>query len=154
MGTWVTDASDRSPLFILPALAIGMVGLIHDSWPMPVMPWINLHLLFGAILWLCVAARFCRRVQQIRDMQPAQISLFSRSMLRHVYLLLYLLMFFNLAIGGLRTEARAESFQAYLLAGLVALATIHGLAALCRRLAVQGAGLRAARSAKRTAEVA
>jgi cytochrome b561 len=122
---------------------------------------VNLHVLFGALLWICVVARFYRRVHQAASMLPDELRALVRTLSRFIYLLLYILMFFRIATGIVRGAphqpifAPAEDFQGYLAGGLIALATIHALAALYRYFCFHGAGatLRYG-SAKRPADVA
>jgi cytochrome b561 len=147
----VTADIVRSNLASLLVLTVGLLGLFHD----------NLHVLFGVLLWVCVVARFYRHVRRLHPMQPVDIRTLVRDLSRWVYLLLYVLMFFRIAIGILRAAPHrpifgpVEDFQSYLACGLIALATIHALAALCRHFAIQGARepLRHL-SAKRPANVA
>jgi cytochrome b561 len=144
----VTADDDRSPHlssaaplhahFALLVLVVGLLGLIADAWTIPLPHRGNLHVLFGALLWAYVVARFFGRLRRSPRMQPADIRVFSRHLSRLVYLLLYFLAFVNLAIGCLRPAphstflARAEDFQIYLLCGLGSLITIRVLAALCQ----------------------
>ncbi len=120
-------------------VVVGILGLVVDSWPIPLPHGANLHALFGLLLWVAVVVRFYRRLRQSPRMRPTDIREFSRHLSRLVYLLLYVLMFVNLAIGTLRAALKhtdigaAEDFQSYLGYGLVALITIHALAALCRQ---------------------
>jgi hypothetical protein len=132
-------------------LAVGLLGLIRG----------NLHVLFGTLLWICVVARFYRRVSQALPRLPDDMRTLVRELSRLVYLLLYVLMFFRIAIDVMRTAPRrpilgpVEDFQSYLACGLIALATIHALAALYRHFLIRGvpAPVRCL-SAKRPANVA
>ena len=133
------------PNFVLLVLVVGLLGLIQDSWPKPApASWMNLHIVFGALLWVCVVARFYGGMRRSPGMLPAEIQALSRQLSRLVYLLLYGLMFFGLIIGILRTALHdpivggAENFQSYLVGGLAALVTIRVLAALCHRFVIQG----------------
>jgi hypothetical protein len=113
---------------------------------------VNLHVLFAALLWICVAAQFYVRVRRAPFMLPADLRLLVRSLSRFVYLALYLLMFFRIAIGATHP---AEDFQGYLAGGLVALVTIRVLAALYRHFARPGTHAAVpCGSAKRAANVA
>jgi cytochrome b561 len=129
----MTADNVRSHLASLALLAVGLLGLVHD----------NLRVLFGALLWVCVVVRFYRRVRHPQPLLAPDIRALVRKLSRSVYLLLYLLMFFRIAIGILRTAPHrsifgpVEDFQSYLLYGLIALATIHALAALYRHFALQ-----------------
>jgi len=132
----VTADIVRSNLASLLVLTVGLLGLFHD----------NLHVLFGVLLWVCVVARFYRHVRRLHPMQPVDIRTLVRDLSRWVYLLLYVLMFFCLSIGILRTTPHrpilesAEDFQSYLAYGLFALATIHALAAARQYFAVHSVG--------------
>jgi cytochrome b561 len=142
----VTADRHRPPLFALLVLVVGLLGLIRDAWPIPLRHSGALHALFGALLWVCVVARFYRRVNQAPSIRPEDIRVIARELSRLVYLLLYVLMFFCLSIGILRTAPHrpilesAENFQIYLAYGLFALATIHVLAAARRYFALHAVG--------------
>ncbi|MEP6545988.1 MAG: hypothetical protein ABJD53_00865 [Gammaproteobacteria bacterium] len=155
----MTSISGRSPLVaagpkryanifrVVPAnlellvAVVGTLGLIRDSLtdPAPV-ACVNLHSLFGILLWLSVIARFHHRLNQLLPMRPADIRAFARHLSRRVYLLLYGLMFLNLSLGVMQAAIhgafviRAEHFQCYLADGVFAVITIHALAALWLRL--------------------
>ena len=128
------------------AAVVGVLGLIHDSWPIPMPHRGNLHVLFGSLLWLCVVARFYRRFRLEPRMSIADIRPFSRRLSRLVYLLLYLLMCCQLIIGILSDAPHRslqqinEGFQVYLGCGLLALLTIQVLAVLSRYWLMHGAG--------------
>jgi cytochrome b561 len=95
-----------------------------------------IHALFGALLWGSVVTSFYRRVHRTPHMPAIELRASSRLLSRRVYLVLYVAMFFHLAIGSLGAPphhpipARAEDFQSYLAWGCVTLITIHVLAAL------------------------
>jgi hypothetical protein len=41
------------PVLALFVCAVGIAGLVHDSWPSAVpWSWINLHVIFGVLLWI------------------------------------------------------------------------------------------------------
>jgi cytochrome b561 len=130
----MTAENVRSHLAWLLVLAVGLLGLIQE----------NLHLLFGVLLWAWVVARFYRRVRQAPAMSAGDIRTLVRELSRYVYLLLYVLMFFRIASSILRAAPHrplfgpTEDFQSYLACGVIALATIHALAALLRHFGVQG----------------
>lgn len=144
----MTAADHRPPLFALLVLVVGLLGLIRDAWPIPLRHSGILHALFGVLLWVCVVARFYRRVHQSPSILPEDIRVIARELSRLVYLLLYVLMFFCLSIGILRAAPHrpilesAEDFQSYLAYGLFALATIRALAAARQYFAVHGEGAR------------
>jgi cytochrome b561 len=166
----VTADNDRSPHlsfaaplhahFALLVLGVGLLGLIADTGTVPLPHRGNLHVLFGALLWTYVVARFYGRLRRSPRMQPADIRAFSRHLSRLVYLLLYLLTFFNLAAGFLRAAphsaflARAADLQSYLVCGFGALITIRVLAALCHHSVIHGAKSSTRDLTKRAAKVA
>ena len=66
-------------------ILVGLLGLLHDSWPKRSHEfWINIHALFGLVLWAAVLARFCWRVAHTPhydgvkrgEPEPAVIALF------------------------------------------------------------------------------
>lgn len=125
--------SNLAPL----VLVIGLISLIHDSWPDVLPHRGNLHAVFGVLLWLCVVARCYERFTLRPRISMCDIRRFSRHLSHLVYLLLYVLMFFRLIIGILRAAAQhtllpIDGFQSYLAYGVLALVTIHALAALGR----------------------
>jgi cytochrome b561 len=130
-----TTGVDRAPISLLLALAAGLLGLIHDSWEgSSAASSLHYHASFGALLWGSVIAEFYFRARRAPCRRAIDIHALSRRLSRWVYLLLYVLMFFNLAIYILRGEPHrsllrtAEDFQSYLACGCVALVAIHILA--------------------------
>ncbi len=123
-------------------LMAGLLGLIHDSWPIPLGTTGTLHALFGALLLIFVVARFYRHAHRTPRMLPADIRALSRHLSRTVYLLLYVLMFFDLIIGILcGTPHRAiygpaVEFRSYLAYGFLALVAIRALSALYPNIVV------------------
>ncbi len=124
-----------APLVVL----VGILGVIHDSWPGSLPHRGNLHVLFGVLLWICVVARFYGRMHQTPRMLLADLRPFTRHLAHLVYLLLYVLMFCRLIMDvasaappGAILRA-GEDFQSYLAYGVLALVTIHALAAFCQR---------------------
>jgi cytochrome b561 len=126
-------------------LVVGLLGLLHDAVSIPARQSACLHVLFGVLLWVCCVTRFYRGVHQAPAMLPMDTRVLVRGLSRSVYLLLYVLMLFQIAIGIVRARPRqpilgpAEAFQSYLACGLIALATIHLLAALYRHFPMHGA---------------
>lgn len=123
--------------FTLLVVIVGIAGVVHDSLARTApVSYMNLHALFGALLWISVVARFHRRLRQSPRMLPIDIREFSRHLSRLVYLMLYILMFISLITGAVagiwRTDSvTAPDFQGYLGYGFFALITIHVLAAIC-----------------------
>jgi hypothetical protein len=108
----------------------GIAAVVQDSLAKSApASYLNLHTLFGALLWASVVAHFHRRLHQSPRMLPIDIREFSRHLSRLVYLLLYILMLVRLIIGS----PAAPDFQGYLGYGLIALITIRVLAAVCCR---------------------
>lgn len=53
---------------------VGVLGLLHDSWPKPVhVFWINVHALSGLALWILVLARYYWRITHDPPSLPADI---------------------------------------------------------------------------------
>jgi len=130
-----TTGTARPPLSLLLALAAGILGLLHDSWAGSGAAWsLHCHALFGALLWGSVVTGFYFGARRPSRSPGLDIHAFSRKLSRRVYLVLYLLMFFNLAIDILGGEPHrsilrtAEDFRSYLACGCVALVTVRLLA--------------------------
>ena len=130
-----TTGTARPPLSLLLPLAAGILGLLHDSWAGPAAAWsLHCHALFGALLWGSVIAGFYFGARRPSRSPGLDVHAFSRQLSRRVYLVLYVLMFFNLAIDVLGGEPHrsmlrtAEDFRSYLACGCVALVTIRLLA--------------------------
>jgi hypothetical protein len=166
----VTADQDRSPCassttplhanFALLVLLVGLLGLIADTFTIALPHRGNLHILFAALLWAYIVVRFYGRLRRAPRMLPTEIRAFSRHLSRLVYLLLYILTFFNLVIGVVRAAphstflARTEDVQIYLVCGVGALITIRVLAGLCHHSVTHGAKSRTHGLTKRTAKVA
>jgi hypothetical protein len=140
----------RRPSYAVPLYAIGLAGLLQDSWPAaPYLRHLNLHLMFGALLWLLVLAQFRGYASDGGTaFNGVGVHEFTRVLTRRVYLLLYSL------FGGsqlVRIAAIAwnsgkqgalhpavleapENLRDYLAYGAFALLTIRVLAAIqCKR---------------------
>jgi hypothetical protein len=111
----------------------GIAAVVQDSLAKSApASYLNLHALFGALLWASVVARFHRRLHQSPRMLPIDIREFSRHLSRLVYLMLYILMLVSLIIGAVDGIWRnrwpaAPDFRGYLGYGLIALVTIQVL---------------------------
>jgi cytochrome b561 len=141
-------------MFVL-VVIVGVLGLLHDSWPKQTQAfWINVHSLIGILLWLVLLARFGYRVRHSPPALPAEIAGFSRSFSSPVHLALYALMFvipiigfvtfiyhgrifnfglFDLDFGIKKNRAifgPTETIHEYLAYALFGLAGLHALAAL------------------------
>lgn len=141
-------------MFVL-VVVVGVLGLLHDSWPKPTQAyWINVHALVGILLWLTLLARFGYRLSHPPPALPADIGAFSRRFSSPVHFALYGLMFiipiigvvtfiyhgrifhfglFNLDFGIKKNRAvfePTEDIHGYLAYALFALAGLHALAAM------------------------
>jgi cytochrome b561 len=75
-------------------LVVGVLGLLHDSWPKRTQGfWINIHALLGLLVWVLVMARFWWRSTHVPPDLPPDIGEFSRRWSYPVHLLLYALIF-------------------------------------------------------------
>jgi cytochrome b561 len=137
---------------------VGILGLLHDSWPKQTQSfWINIHALIGILLWLVLLARFAYRLRHSPPVLPAGTGALSRRFSSPVHLSLYALMFiipiigfvtfvyhgrvfnfgvFDLNLGIKKNRAifgPTEDIHGYLAYALFALAGLHALAALWHR---------------------
>jgi len=119
-------------------VCVGVISLVKDSWLSPLPHRGNLQVLFGILLWLCVVERFYSRLTSAPRLSMTDIRPLSRHLSHLVYLLLYGLMLVRLIIDLCAAPHHAslhpEDFQSYLVSGVLALITIHLLAAWCRHL--------------------
>jgi cytochrome b561 len=145
VGSGAGAAGARRLLLALSFCAIGIAGLLQDSWPgeLP-LPGINLHAIFGAMLWLTVVAQFCRSNLGGPPLRAAGVQQLCRRLSRRVYLLLYVLFGVSLLVrmaailwnGGTQGASHPailptpENLRDYLAYGVFALLTIHALAAV------------------------
>jgi hypothetical protein len=128
----------------LPLGAIGIAGLLRDSWPGALhLPGVNLHAIFGAMLWLMVVAQYRHANLAGAPLRTAGVHELCRSLSRRVYLVLYVLFGISLLVrvaailwnSGTRGVSHPailpspENLRDYLAYGVFALLTIHGLAA-------------------------
>jgi cytochrome b561 len=141
-------------LFVL-VVIVGVLGLLHDSWPKQTQAfWINVHALIGILLWVMLLARIGYRLRHSPPALPAEIGAFSQRLSSPVHLALYALMFVIPIIGvvtfvyhgrtfnfglldvnfGIKKNRAifepTEDIHGYLAYALFALAGLHALAAL------------------------
>ncbi len=141
-------AGERSLACVLPLYALGIAGLLRDSWPGAVyLPHVNLHAIFGALLWLLVVAQFRLASLAGLALHDAGLRKVRRGLSRRVYLLLYVLFGASQLIrvaaivwnSGTPVHpailTSPENLRDYLAYGVFALLTIHVLAALQLRRA-------------------
>jgi cytochrome b561 len=137
-------AQARAWVFAVLVCAVGIVGLVHDSWPKSVQaPWINLHAVFGLMLWIMVVAQF-RQAYSGRLVHGADYHSICRQSSRAVYFLLYILFGANQiirfavflwnqgTIGAMHPAIvqPPENLRDYLAYGILALLTIRALTVL------------------------
>jgi hypothetical protein len=132
------------PWFALPICAIGVAGLLRDSWPTaPYLP-TGLHALFGVMLSLMVLAQF--RQARRSALGPSGAYALRRRLARGVFLQLYILfgvsqilriavILWNRGQSSAHTAILLppENLRDYLAYGVFALLTIQALAVLQRR---------------------
>lgn len=141
-------------MFVI-VVVVGVLGLLHDSWPKQTQAfWINIHALIGILLFLLLIARFGYRLRHSPPTLPADVGAFSRRFSSPVHLALYGLMFiipifgivtflyhgrvfqfglFDLNFGIKKNPAifgPTEDIHGYLAYALFALAGLHAIAAL------------------------
>lgn len=134
-------------------LCVGILGLLHDSWPKRTQAfWINIHAILGLALWLTLLARAWWRSQH--PPPPLMESVFSRRASKLVHFGLYALLFVTPIIGiitfvyhgrvfdfgifkvdfGIKSNRAVfhptEDLHSYLAYALFALAGFHALVAL------------------------
>jgi len=86
-------------MFVL-VVIVGILGLLHDSWPKATQAfWINVHALIGIVLWLVLLARFAYRLRHSPPTLPSAISALSRRLSSPVHWTLYALLFVIPIIG-------------------------------------------------------
>jgi len=79
---------------------IGVLGLLDGSWLRQMLEsWINIHALFGLLLFGLVLARYQWHIRYSPCMPPADIRELSRHLSRIVYLLLYVVIGVRQSIG-------------------------------------------------------
>jgi cytochrome b561 len=136
-------------------VAVGVLGLLHDSWPKKTQAfWINIHALVGLTVWVLVLARFAWRCRNAPPPLPADVGNLVRRLSGLVHGSLYALLFVIPIIGivtfiwhgrafdfglfrlnfGVRSNKAifhpTEDIHGYLAYALFTLVGIHVLAAL------------------------
>jgi cytochrome b561 len=136
-------------------VVVGTLGLLHDSWPKRTQSfWINIHALFGLLVWMLVVARFGWRSRHTPPALPADVGTLTARLSRLVHGSLYALMFVVPILGvvtfiwhgrvfdfglfrldfGVRSNRAifhpTEDIHGYLAYALFALVGLHVLAAL------------------------
>lgn len=144
-------------MFLL-VTVVGILGLLHDSWPKSTQGfWINIHAMLGLLLWVALIARFWWRTRHAPPALPAGVGSMSRRLSVPVHWALYALMFVTPIIGvvtfiwhgrvfdfglfqvdfGIKSNRAifhpTEDIHGYLAYALFALAGLHAAAALWHR---------------------
>jgi hypothetical protein len=134
------------PWFAVAICAIGIAGLLRDSWPTALYLPTGLHALFGFMLWLMVLAQFRQAQRCALASSGAAVYAVCRRLSRGVFLQLYILFGVSqiLRIAVIlwnRGQSSAhmailqppENLRDYLAYGVFVLLTIQALAVLQRR---------------------
>jgi cytochrome b561 len=136
-------------------VAVGVLGLLHDSWPRRSQAfWINLHALIGLLVWVLIVVRLWWRLTHPPPALPPDTGVLPRRLSYAAHLLLYVLVFVIPLVGivtfvwhgrafdfglfrvdfGVRSNRAifhpTEDVHGYLAYTLFALIGIHVLAAL------------------------
>jgi len=148
-------------MFLL-VVTVGVLGLLHDSWPKQTQAfWINIHALLGLLLWLTLIARFWWRSRHAPPPLPPEVGNLSRRLSGPVHLALYALLFITPIVGvvtfiwhgrifdfglfhldfGVRSNKAVfhptEDLHGYLAYAIFALAGLHAAAALWHHLVLR-----------------
>ena len=142
-------------MFVL-VVCVGVLGLLHDSWPSKPMQrfWINIHAILGLLLWFTLMARFMWRRRHAPPPLMESVGPFSRRIQALAHFSLYALLFVTPIVGiitfvyhgrvfdfgifkidfGIKSNRAifhpTEDLHGYLAYGIFALAGIHALTAL------------------------
>jgi cytochrome b561 len=85
---------------VLIVVAVGTLGLLHDSWPKQTQAfWINIHALLGLLVLMLVMVRFGWRMRHAPPPLPADVGTSTRRLSGLVHGSLYTLMFIIPIIG-------------------------------------------------------
>jgi cytochrome b561 len=86
-------------MFLL-VVVVGILGLMHDSWPKRTQAfWINVHAMLGLLLWLTLIARIWWRRRHQPPSLPSGVSELSRRLSAPMHWALYALMFITPIVG-------------------------------------------------------
>ena len=140
IGGWSMASQSSSPL----VFGLGVVGLIYDARANPsYAACAGIHAAFGVVLSAAVFTRFNSRMKLLMPLAAHSIAVLSRNLSRQVYLLMYLLLGLQIALGIDRTQPPpVESFRDYLVCGILAIIIIRVLSARSARRAAFTPGSR------------
>ena len=86
-------------MFLL-VFVVGILGLLHDSWPKRTQAfWINVHAMLGLLLWVTLIARFWWRRRHQPPSLPSGVGELARRFSAPVHWVLYTLMFITPIVG-------------------------------------------------------
>jgi cytochrome b561 len=87
-------------MFVL-VVCVGILGLLHDSWPSKPAQrfWINIHALLGLFLWLVLFARLAWRLKHKPPAPQPSVGPFARRLAALLHFALYALLFAIPIIG-------------------------------------------------------
>ena len=169
MGLRATQSYDAGAIAfhwitVLLLVTVGILGLLHDSWPKRThVFWINVHAILGLLLSLILISRIWWRVQHAPPALPAELGALSQRLSRPVHLALYALMFLTPVFGvvtfiwhgrifdfglfqvdfGIRSNhaifGPTEDVHGYLAYALFGLVGLHVLAAMWHRFILHDA---------------
>jgi cytochrome b561 len=81
-------------------VVVGILGLLHDSWPKRTQAfWINVHAVLGLLLWSVLIARIVWRRRHPPPAPPPGVGELSRRLSSYVHWTLYALMFITPIVG-------------------------------------------------------
>ena len=87
-------------IMVVLVVVVGVLGLLHDSWPKATAAWwINLHALLGLLVWVLLMTRFWWRRRHPPPGLPAAAGAIARGLSAPVHLLLYVLLFATPILG-------------------------------------------------------
>jgi cytochrome b561 len=154
-GRYGSGATGFHWLMFMLVVCVGVLGLLHDSWPKQTQRfWINIHAILGLLLWFTLMARFWWRRRHGPPPPIESIGMFSRRTSSVVHFCLYVLLFVTPIVGiitfvyhgrvfdfgifkldfGIKSNRAifhpTEDLHGYLAYAIFALAGIHALTAL------------------------
>jgi cytochrome b561 len=93
-------------------IAVGTLSQVqHSGLRQGLEVWINIHLLFGLLLWGLVIARFHWGLKHSPHMLPTEVREFSRHLSRVVYLLLYFIVGVSQVVGLVHWISNGGTFD-------------------------------------------
>jgi hypothetical protein len=148
----IRSARTRSWEFVLLVCAVGIAGLLCDTWPNAMQGHrIMLHGVFGVLLWVMAVAQFHQHARFVGLVGGADFGRLCRRPSRMVYLVLYVVFGAAQAIRAAAVHPAIlpppENLRDFLAYGVIALMTIRALAALHSRAGRRWLSIKAFRPA-------